>query len=123
MNMGSARTTLMPSLQELTDLFAVLPEVPPPLPRLRHPATGKTDSNKPKTANLHHPPNPLLANTSLSLLHLLHSWFLPLKSKPVPNPFGALKAGKKSVVVAVVDAGSISFYRFGEGAFEDWPMV
>jgi len=40
-----------------------------------------------------------------------------------PNPFMALKAGKKIVVIAVVDAGSISFFRFGQGAFTEWPMV
>ena len=38
------------------------------------------------------------------------------------NPFAVLKAGKKMVVVAVVDAGMISFFRFGQGAFEDFPM-
>jgi len=34
-----------------------------------------------------------------------------------------LKAGKKNVVVAAVDAGSISFFRFGQGAFEELPMI
>jgi tRNA-splicing endonuclease subunit Sen54 len=40
-----------------------------------------------------------------------------------PNPFMALKAGRKLVVIAVVDVGSISFFRFGEGAFTEWPMI
>jgi len=34
----------------------------------------------------------------------------------------AIKAGKKTVVVAVVDAGSTSFFRFGQGAFEEWAI-
>jgi len=34
-----------------------------------------------------------------------------------------LKSGKKQVVVAAVDAGSISFYRFVQGAFEELPMA
>jgi tRNA-splicing endonuclease subunit Sen54 len=40
-----------------------------------------------------------------------------------PNPFVLLKSGKKNVVVAAVDAGSISFYRFGQGGFEELPMT
>jgi tRNA-splicing endonuclease subunit Sen54 len=35
----------------------------------------------------------------------------------------ALKAGKKIIVIAVVDTGSISFFRFGQGEFAEWPMV
>jgi tRNA-splicing endonuclease subunit Sen54 len=35
----------------------------------------------------------------------------------------ALKQGKKMIVVAAVDAGNISFYRFGQGAFEEWTMA
>jgi len=68
----------MPTLQELTDLFDVLPEVPLPPPR----QPGRK-----------------------------------------PNPFVALKTGKKIIVIAVVDAGSTSFFRFGQGEFTEWPMV
>ncbi|EJD55646.1 hypothetical protein AURDEDRAFT_78886 [Auricularia subglabra TFB-10046 SS5] len=39
------------------------------------------------------------------------------------NPFVALRAGTKSVVIAVVDAGTITCYRFNRGAFEVLPMV
>jgi tRNA-splicing endonuclease subunit Sen54 len=35
----------------------------------------------------------------------------------------ALRQGNKSVVIAVVDAGTVSFFRFGQGAFEEWPMA
>jgi tRNA-splicing endonuclease subunit Sen54 len=42
---------------------------------------------------------------------------------PRPNPFPALKQGKKMIVIAVVDAGSVGFFRFSQGTFEDWPMV
>jgi tRNA-splicing endonuclease subunit Sen54 len=35
----------------------------------------------------------------------------------------ALRQGKKIVIVAAVDAGIVSFFRFGEGAFEEWPMA
>ncbi|KAG9315968.1 tRNA-splicing endonuclease subunit sen54 N-term-domain-containing protein [Chiua virens] len=52
----------------------------------------------------------------------------PQKTKPTfmapkPNPFLALKTGKKTIVIAAVDAGSISFFRFGQGCFEEWPMA
>ena len=68
----------MPTLQELTDLFDVLPQVPLPPPR---------------------------------------------QPNRKPNPFVALKTGKKIIVIAVVDAGSTSFFRFGQGEFTEWPMV
>jgi len=35
----------------------------------------------------------------------------------------ALRQGNKAVVIAAVDAGIVSFFRFGQGAFEEWPMV
>jgi tRNA-splicing endonuclease subunit Sen54 len=35
----------------------------------------------------------------------------------------ALKAGKKTVIVAVVDSGSTGFFRFGEGAFSEWAVT
>jgi tRNA-splicing endonuclease subunit Sen54 len=39
------------------------------------------------------------------------------------NPFAALRQGNKSVIIAVVDAGAVSFFKFGQGAFEEWPMA
>jgi hypothetical protein len=35
----------------------------------------------------------------------------------------ALRQGNKSVIIAVVDAGTVSFFKFGQGAFEEWPMA
>ena len=43
-------------------------------------------------------------------------------AKPV-NPFFALKSGKRNVVLAVVDAGTTTMFRFIDGRFEEWPMV
>ncbi|KAJ7496042.1 tRNA-splicing endonuclease subunit sen54 N-term-domain-containing protein [Mycena galericulata] len=60
----NARTTPMPTLRELTDLFDISPEMPPPLPR-------------------------------------------QASSRQRP--------AKKTVIIAVVDAGSTSFFRFGQG--------
>ena len=40
-----------------------------------------------------------------------------------PNPFQMLRLGKKMIVVAAVDAGMISFFRFCQGSFDEWPMV
>ena len=78
----------MPTLQELTDLFDVLPEVPLPPPRQRRQLPANLSSPNRKQ-----------------------------------NPFVALKTGKKIIVIAVVDAGSTSFFRFGQGEFTEWPMV
>ncbi|KAH7885521.1 tRNA-splicing endonuclease subunit sen54 N-term-domain-containing protein [Phlebopus sp. FC_14] len=50
----------------------------------------------------------------------------PPKSSPGPNrpnPFLALKTGTKTIVIAAVDSGNISFFRFGEGVFGEWPMT
>jgi tRNA-splicing endonuclease subunit Sen54 len=68
----------------------------------------------------------------LSFVTRLLSRF-PFRSLPLPptsertpvkvNPFMALRQGNKSVVIAVMDAGTVSFFRFGQGAFEEWPMV
>lgn len=40
-----------------------------------------------------------------------------------PHPMAAIKQGKKVAIIAVVDAGSPSFFRFGQGEFAEWPMV
>ncbi|KAH7923348.1 hypothetical protein BV22DRAFT_1015612 [Leucogyrophana mollusca] len=115
-----ARTTAIPSLHELTSLFGVLPELPPPLPRKRAPPP-QASVNPPKTTR-----DSTVLKTQAPLLQRLFPWLLPKPTAPSPqkpNPFVALKAGKKSVVIAAVDAGSISFFRFSQGAFEEWPML
>lgn len=140
----------MPTLQELTDLFDVLPELPPPLPRQRRPLTATPALNLPPlpaapqniaplenaasptvTPQPMAPPRPaaLVQVQEQSLLCRLFPWAFsqkpPQSAAPArrPHPFMALKAGKKLVVIAVVDAGSISFFRFGQGDFTEWPMV
>ena len=124
---------MMPSLHELSALFNELPEIPLPLPRKR----VTTDA-----AIVSETHNDLVNVTSCSSwLNTLSRFAWPIyyllsvltykriagihvHNKPIkPNPFQALKAGKKTVVVAAVDSGIISFFRFSQGAFEEWPMV
>ncbi|KAF8067707.1 tRNA-splicing endonuclease subunit sen54 N-term-domain-containing protein [Lyophyllum atratum] len=167
----NARTTPMPTLHELTDLFDVLPELPPPLPRIRRPlvsplpvaplpvvplpvapeevastslpslapaTTGSTPTPAPSSSVPLAPtstsvpaPRPTNQNQASepSLIQRLFPWAFPRQPiQPVgpvrrPHPFMALKAGKKLIVIAVVDAGSISFFRFGQGEFTEWPMA
>ena len=138
---SSARTTPMPSLYELDALFSGLPFLPPPVPRRRTPYTAPGKSNsvpqKPKTSVPSLPtPQDSRASLMQRLLEVLRRLlpFLYIKTlgpgqeankATAPrrvNPFAVLKAGKKMVVVAAVDAGTISFFRFGQGAFEDFPM-
>ncbi|KAJ7268783.1 tRNA-splicing endonuclease subunit sen54 N-term-domain-containing protein [Mycena haematopus] len=114
----NARTTPMPTLRELTNLFDVSPEMPPPLPRQRRPLPGATPPPKVPVSTTH---------ASLSLSRRILLWFHsppPASTTPArrPHPFMAIKAGKKTVIVAVVDAGSTSFFRFGQGAFEEWAI-
>ncbi|CAO1629302.1 unnamed protein product [Parajaminaea phylloscopi] len=40
-----------------------------------------------------------------------------------PNPFPPLKAGRRSVVLAVVDHGTTSMLRFGEAEFSKWKLM
>ena len=131
----------MPTLQELTDLFDELPELPPPLPRQRRPPvpTSNTTPTPVSSDGPQAPASPQLVQApivfrspptrQLSLISRLFPWAFrqpPAQDNgPVrkPHPFMALKAGKKIVVIAVVDSGSISFFRFGQGAFTEWPMI
>ncbi|KAJ7200687.1 tRNA-splicing endonuclease subunit sen54 N-term-domain-containing protein [Mycena rebaudengoi] len=122
----NARTTPMPSLHELTDLFNVSPELPPPLPRQRRPPPPPKGSVPDPIP----PPRimPLPIPTPPSLFHRLTWWLRPSSATGAPpprrpNPFMALKAGKKTVIVAVVDSGSTGFFRFGEGAFSEWAVT
>jgi len=119
----------MPTLQELTDLFDVLPEVPLPPPRQRRQLPGgpiTTTALKPVQA-----PTPEISsqNAQSTLIRRLFPWIFsapPTSRSPPerkPNPFVALKTGKKVIVIAVVDAGGTSFFRFGQGEFTEWPMV
>ena len=111
----------MPSLYELTKLFDVLPELPPPQPRQRRPATSGTGMQQPKSA-------PSRASVPVAQQPLMHRLFprvfgLEVTTGWKPNPFMLLKSGKKNIIIAAVDAGSISFYRFGQGMFEELPMA
>jgi tRNA-splicing endonuclease subunit Sen54 len=97
------------------------------MPRKRNPPSEKPVS-VPKSA---HPPKRHDATSYPTLLAWLLSYFpfysaSPSTSKHLPakiNPFMALRQGNKSVVIAAVDAGTVSFFRFGQGTFEEWPMA
>ena len=134
----SARTTSMPSLAELAALFGVLPEIPPPMPRARQkpPTTSGGEKSQIKAMG-----NDLQSRTPDTGNAVLASptstwWFpfwpfhrqttrQPVKPNPErrPHPMAALKQGKKVAIIAVVEAGSPSFFRFGQGEFLEWPMV
>lgn len=45
-----------------------------------------------------------------------------LQPRP-PHPFAVLKAGRKGVIIAVVDSGNIGFYRFAEGVFGEMEIM
>jgi tRNA-splicing endonuclease subunit Sen54 len=108
----------MPSIHELSSLFDEAPVLPPPVPRRRRALPTSAAPVVPPTVVA---PNP-------NLLQRLFPWIFPRSTLPLtpvhkPNPFMALKAGKKIVIIAVVDAGNVSFFRFGQGAFSEWPMA
>ncbi|CAL1712275.1 unnamed protein product [Somion occarium] len=120
----NARTTPMPTLSELTDLFEILPELPPPVPRRRLAFVEQKEQRSTTAANSPSQPIP-----QLSFLGRLITWIYPRAASQIPepprkpNPFAVLKAGKKLVIVAVVDAGTTSFFGFRQGMFEEFPMA
>ena len=132
----SVRTTPMPTLLELNTLFNQVPDVPPPVPRKRNilPAGNQKPSPTAVASQETHDSRNLpssLCSRIFSRLSAALSWRSfpndPEKQSQKqpyrPNPFQMLKLGKKIIVVAAVDAGMISFFRFGQGGFEDWPMA
>jgi len=131
----------MPSLAELTALFDALPEVPPPMPRVRQKlaANNSGDKSQGRTPAKDVHSKALSAGgevTTASAPATFISWpwlwpfhrqhtQQPVKSAPErrPHPMAVIKQGKKVAIIAVVDAGSPSFFRFGQGEFSEWPMV
>ena len=127
----------MPSLSEMCDLFVMAPELPLPKPRDKTAqALQRGSKTQPLPARAAKPSSipPSSANDSSSVAGWMYSiagYFKRLFAKDVtnakrvgrPNPFQMLKLGKKMIVVAAVDCGVISFYRFGQGIFEEWPMI
>ncbi|KJA24016.1 hypothetical protein HYPSUDRAFT_39134 [Hypholoma sublateritium FD-334 SS-4] len=126
----NARTAPMPSLQELSDLFDILPEAPLPTPRQRRPPTCAAN-NAPATPPTRETPARIASSplAEKSLVRRMFPWLFfatpPAPPMPArrPNPFMALKSGKKIVIVAAVDSSNTSFFRFSQGEFTEWPMV
>ena len=56
------------------------------------------------------------------LLHVLRIRVEPRRG-PAPNVYLPLKAGRRSVVVAIVDHGTTSLLRFGEAEFDRWRIA
>lgn len=117
----------MPTIHELSSLFDDLPELPPPAPRQRR-GPGAPSSTTPANSQQ----KGVLQKNSTSMTgrirSCIYAWLKMDSSKSQarpwrPNPFQVLKNGKKIIVVAAVDSGMISFYRFGQGVFEEWPMM
>jgi tRNA-splicing endonuclease subunit Sen54 len=124
----SARMTSLPTLFDLDRLYEQLPVSPPPTRRLRKPPTATPDTEK---TDLNHRVSNgafqylygLLSKSVLRLPFLSSSKTSHSSKQSYNNPFMLLRQGNKIIVIAAVDAGLISFYQFGQGTFEDWPMV
>src|ERR1700739_461067 len=99
----------MPTLAELKTLYDDLPMLPP-VPRKR----GVPPSQKPVISS----PNQMSEKTgSFWKIFSIGFWSQSkenLVQVQKPNAFVALKSGRKAAIVAVVDAGLISFFRFGQ---------
>ncbi|EJC98891.1 uncharacterized protein FOMMEDRAFT_113456 [Fomitiporia mediterranea MF3/22] len=132
----NGRETPMPSLHELCSLFEQLPELPPPVPRKKFNATQQNSSSS-KNGERPQGQTAVQASHPRSLFKQIRNFLQRLfpfftvvggtKSLPVPvrnpNPFQTLRMGKKMIVVASVDSGMISFFRFCQGSFDEWPMI
>lgn len=125
----SGRTTPMPTLGELDRLLDVAPDPPSIKPRQKQQPRGPPSSLKDSKAcaEATDRTHTLYGQESIFVRFLRWLRILPgVNNGPPPrrqNPMQALKAGKRIIVVAVVDVGMISFYRFGQGAFDQWPMA
>ncbi|TFK65598.1 hypothetical protein BDN72DRAFT_800974 [Pluteus cervinus] len=130
----NARTTHLPTLYELEDLFNVVPEQtwPPPRQRNTQPQTS-APVQRPQQASQGQVPN-VTNNASNSALSTPNQGDgggqqkqqgqgPPQHQPRKANPFVALKTGRKMVVIATVDCGNISFFRFAQGDFSEWPML
>lgn len=126
----------MPSLTELSTLFDALPEVPPPMPRARRKPPANTGGDNPREKTTVKTPGTGGKVPTASTPSTSASWFplwpfhkqaaqQPVKPTPErrPHPMAVIKQGRKVAIIAVVDAGSPSFFRFGQGDFSEWPMV
>src|SRR4051794_23558344 len=118
----------MPSFDQLTALFADQPELPAPLPRHRHSITPAKPLSADPAAGKPLPHHKRQEGSWLWRVFTMVFWTswksTGGSSEPrKPNPFMVLKAGNKMTVIAVVDCGSISFFRFGQGVFSEWPMI
>ena len=133
----SARTTSMPPLAELTALFNVLPEIPPPMRRTRQKAPATSGGEKSQinaVGNNFQSRTPDTGNVASASIFSLWFPLWPFYNQPAqqsvkpnpkrrPNSIAAFKQGQKVVAIAAVDVGSPSFFRFGQGGFSEWPMV
>lgn len=118
----------MPTIAELTDLFGDLPELPPPVPRKRVSFAQQKLAAASQPPPLRSPthPEPESSPVRRAIAWLWSPFGAEKKAGRPPrptNPFPSLKTGSKMVVIAAVDAGTISFFRFGPGVFTEWPMV
>jgi tRNA-splicing endonuclease subunit Sen54 len=100
--MDSARTTPVPSIQDLVALYEIVPGIPPNARLLSK--------------------HMEMQGVTRSVFEWIRRFFHPL-THVRPNVFKSLKEGKKSVIFAVVDAGTMNMYRFNEGCFDEWPMI
>jgi tRNA-splicing endonuclease subunit Sen54 len=88
------------------------------------PGASKAVSQKPTPAAAPPPEFNSMLSHFMSALTFRRSEAPPLT---VParrvNPFMALRQGHRMIVIAAVDGGVASFFRLGQGAFEEWPMA
>ena len=93
----------MPSIQDLVALYETVPGIP-------------------LNPGLLSKPMGLQVGVTRSVFEWIRRFFHPL-THVRPNAFKSLKEGRKSVIFAVVDAGTMNMYRFNEGCFDEWPMI
>ena len=126
----------MPTIHEFNTLFGQTPELPPLKPRKnlvvhQKGSSAKNVSEAEKQSINPHTKMSLFSRIRNSALLLVYPQSAQAQGNRQgsrlqtwrPNPFQALKLGKKMVVVASVDNGMISFFRFGQGSFDEWPMA
>lgn len=112
-----ANMTRFPSLSQISYLFDQVPESGPIPPRRRG-VVGAT----PPAATKNIQPRNRFERLLIYLKALLRIGPTTPSPRP-PHPYAVLRSGKKNIIIAAVDNGNISFFRLGQGAFHEMPML
>ena len=118
----------LPKIEQFSKIFDELPESTPPLSR-RQKLIKEQEEKKNKNIVNEKSEKPM------TLMEKLKTWFrsssisrqkkeeLKIQKRDPRVMFPALKYGKKVIIMAIVDSGTTSWIQFGQGHFNEFPLL